>query len=60
MASVTAHHRAQTERSLRRLDCLARVSAGRRSLQMRRVSAATSLEVFVRRAERTTSVIRPV
>jgi hypothetical protein len=58
MAPATARRRAQTERNLRRLDCLARVSAGRRVLEMRQHQAATALEVLVRRAERAASPIR--
>jgi hypothetical protein len=55
MSPATARRRANSERNLRRLDCLARVSAGRRALELRRQNATTALDVFVRRAERARS-----
>jgi hypothetical protein len=58
MSPAIARRRANTERNLRRLDCLARVSAGRRALDLRRQNATTALDVLVRRAERAASPIR--
>ena len=60
MAAASVRRRTQFERSLRRLDCLARMSADRRSVERRRLAAATSLDVFVRRAERAAGSLRAV
>jgi hypothetical protein len=57
MASAVVHRRAQLERSLRRLDCLARVSADRRAVERRRHQASAALEVVIRRAERAAAPI---
>jgi hypothetical protein len=58
MASAAAP-RVQFERSLRRLDCLAKVTADRRAVERRRQQVSTALEVLIRRAERSAAPMRP-
>jgi hypothetical protein len=59
MSTAIASRRSQAERNLRRLDCLAKVSVGRRSAERRRYELATALDVCVRRAERAAGPVRP-
>jgi hypothetical protein len=58
MAVVDATVSYPDDRTMRRLECLARFSAGRRTMQRRTQTVDTALEVLMRRAERGASARR--